>query len=119
MLVAAIDRSALEQLVDDISLEDTRRIVGVFAEDVRRSLLTLEDCAEAGDLGGWQSALHSIAGASGAVGGTALEMVARRGMARRDGAIAGLVSESAAVREIAEQTLSELEACMATMVEAR
>lgn len=76
---AAIDISVLIQLAGDLSPADLRRIAAMFEADMARLLPLLTEAAAAGDKAAWHCILHGIAGASGAVGGVALDQAARAG----------------------------------------
>jgi HPt (histidine-containing phosphotransfer) domain-containing protein len=93
------------QLAEDLAPEDLRLVLGVFGQDVDRLTRALEGHARDGDADGFRRACHSLAGAAGAVGATALERACREamtspGLSRADlaGALADIRRRSAAAR---------------------
>ena len=57
-------------------------MLGVFGQDVARQTGVLDECAAAGEVGGFQRTCHSLAGAAGVVGASALEQACRLAMPR-------------------------------------
>jgi HPt (histidine-containing phosphotransfer) domain-containing protein len=115
--LSAIDKDTLAQLVEDISLADVRRIVAAFRDDIGRLVPLAEQAAAARDPAKWRRALHSIAGASGALGCTGLEQAARRGMGLADADADAMRPDTAALKLLARQTMDELDACLDSLVE--
>lgn len=114
--MSVVDRESVTQLVADTSLADARRIAGVFAGDVERLMGAAGRFASAGDFEHWRRTLHSLAGASGAVGGVVLETGARQRMALTDATPARMCEETARLRSVASETLTELEAFLDSLV---
>lgn len=78
--MSAIDLPVAEQLAQDLSPADFRRIIETFEDDLTRLAQQLEAAAIAGNWDGYQRAAHSLAGAAAAVGATPLEQAARVAM---------------------------------------
>ena len=92
------------QLAEDLSPEDVRHVLDVFAADVRRLVGDLNAAAVAGDVAGFKRVAHGLAGAAGAVGSKALEQTCRAVMGRADlnsGLLPPLVGRIDALAELA------------------
>ena len=101
------------QLAEDLSPEDVRRVLDVFAADVRRLVGELNVAAGAGDVSALKRVAHGLAGAAGAVGSKALEQTCRAVMGRTDlnpGLLAPLARR---IDALAEMALADLAAFVA------
>lgn len=101
------------QLAEDLSPDDVRHVLGVFADDVRRLVGQLDAAAVAGDLAGFRRVAHGLAGAAGAVGAKALEQACRAVMGRGDLDSATLPGIAGRIDRLADGALSELAAFVA------
>jgi HPt (histidine-containing phosphotransfer) domain-containing protein len=103
------------QLAEDLSPEDMRSVLTVFASDVKRLTGNLADAAAAGDVSGFKRVAHGLAGAAGAVGARALEQACRALMVRSDLAPSQLAASSRATATLAEAALAALAAFVARL----
>ena len=69
------------QLVEDLSPEDLRLVLGVFRSDVQRLLGAMAQALGGADAVAFRRAAHGLAGAAGAVGAVRLEQACRQAMA--------------------------------------
>lgn len=83
--MSALDPSIAEQLAQDLPLEDFRRIVETFEDDLGRLAGEFERAGLAGNLDAYRRAAHGLAGAAAAVGAVMLERTARVAMDPRSG----------------------------------
>lgn len=103
-----IDRDFIDQLAEDIGPEGVRAVSDVFAKDLARLVLLLEQSAAAADAAAFHRAAHGLAGAAGAIGAAELERACRTAMARSGqdaAALAALQAQIAAAGERAEAAL--------------
>ena len=98
------------QLVEDLSPDDVRRVLGVFESDVRRLVGNLDSAAVAGDVVGFRRVAHGLAGAAGAVGAKSLEQACRAVMGRGDLDPAVLPTTAGKIDLLADTALAELAA---------
>ncbi len=109
------DEADFGQLAEDLSPEDLRVVLGVFATDVKRLTATLNAAAADQDLVNFKRVAHGLAGAAGAVGAKALEMACRTAMVRTEIGPDGLQSAAGAIDRLAETALSQMEAFVAQL----
>jgi hypothetical protein len=98
------------QLAEDLSPEDLRSVLSVFATDVRRLVGNLTATAAAEDVTGFQRVAHGLAGAAGAVGASALEQACRAAMTRPGLAPADLKPTASVIGGLADAALADLAA---------
>ena len=97
------------QLAEDLSPEDVRRVLDVFATDVRRLVGDLDSAAVSGDVAAFKRVAHGLAGAAGAVGAKALEQACRAVMTRTDLNPDVLAPLAGRVDVLADMALAELD----------
>ena len=102
-----------EQLAEDLSPEDVRRVLGVFEADVRRLVGNLDAAAVAGDVPGFRRVAHGLAGAAGAVGAKSLEQACRAAMTGSHLDPSDLPSAAGQIDLLADSALAELAAFIA------
>ncbi len=107
MMAAAND---FAQLAEDLSPEDLRNVLAVFATDVRRLVGNLTAAAAAADPDAFKRVAHGLAGAAGAVGAAALDQACRRAMTRTDLTAAELKPIALNITGLADTSLRELAA---------
>jgi hypothetical protein len=98
------------QLAEDLSPEDLRTVLAVFAGDVKRLVGNLSEAAAAGDVVGYKRVAHGLAGAAGAVGAKALERACRAAMVKHDLTAAQLPAAARATAALADAALVALAA---------
>ena len=103
------------QLADDLSVEDLRTVLAVFATDVKRLAAKLKAAAAAADLVEFKRVAHGLAGAAGAVGAKALEQACRAAMVRSDPGPVGLCAAADAIDALADVALAQLVAFVAQL----
>lgn len=102
------DDADFGQLADDLSAEDLRIVLGVFATDVKRLTGNLNAAAAAEDVGTFKRVAHGLAGAAGAVGAKALEQACRIAMARAESVPPRLHAVAEAIDALADSALVQL-----------
>lgn len=103
------------QLCEDLSPEDIRHVLDVFAADVARLSAVLRDAAAAGDVDTCRRVAHSLAGAAGAVGASALDQACRVAMNRTETGPAQFPATVAEIDRLCRSALDELAVFVAGM----
>jgi HPt (histidine-containing phosphotransfer) domain-containing protein len=111
MMATTIERGFASQLAEDLPPEDVRLVLDVFHADVTRLSQVMRVAAAAGDVVNFRRVAHSLAGASGAVGATALEEACRLAMTRAD----IVPATSTEINRLCADTLTELAAFVAAL----
>ena len=104
------DDADFGQLAEDLSPEDLRIVLGVFATDVKRLTGNLSAAAAVNDLVAYKRAAHGLAGAAGAVGTKSLEHGCRVAMMTTELAGERLIEAAAAIDVMADAALVQLAA---------
>jgi HPt (histidine-containing phosphotransfer) domain-containing protein len=115
MMATAIERGLASQLAEDLPPEDVRLVLDVFRADVTRLSQVMRVAAAAGDGVNFRRVAHSLAGASGAVGASALEQACRLAMTRADIGPAEFPATSTEINRLCTDTLTELAAFVAAL----
>lgn len=110
-----LDEADFGQLAEDLSPEDLRVVLGVFATDVKRLTASLNEAAGADDLVNFKRVAHGLAGAAGAVGAKALEQACRAAMQRTELVGERLSVTAAAIESLAETAMAQLTAYIAKL----
>jgi HPt (histidine-containing phosphotransfer) domain-containing protein len=103
------------RLSQDLDPEDLRSVLSVFRQDVNRLTGVLDGTAAAGDSSSFRRACHSLAGAAGAVGATALAQACRDAMARAELSPAQLRVARAEIRALGAAALDDMETFLAAL----
>ncbi len=111
------DEADFGQLAEDLSPEDLRVVLGVFATDVKRLIDNLNAAAAEDDLATFKRVAHGLAGAAGAVGAKSLEQASRAAMLRTELVGERLTATASAIEAMAATALSQLEAFVAKLDE--
>lgn len=102
------DETDFSHLEEDLSPEDMRVVLGVFAADAKRLLLALDAAAVDADATTFKRVAHGLAGAAGAVGAKALERTCRVAMTRSDFDAASLRTTADAIAARADTAMEQL-----------
>lgn len=105
------DMGFAAQLAEDLSQDDLRLVLGVFAADVHRLTDALAEAMRGADVVAFRRAAHGLAGAAGAVGAARLEQASRRAMADT----VPMVSALAEIDSLAAAALGDLAAFLARL----
>ncbi len=103
------------QLCEDLSPEDIRHVLKVFAADVARLSEVLRSAAAAGDVSTCRRVAHSLAGAAGVVGASALDHACRVASNRGDGEAGDFPAVVAEIDRLCSAALADLAAFVAAM----
>jgi len=107
------DEADFGQLAEDLSPDDLRTVLGVFASDVKRLTANLNAAAAAEDVATFRRVAHGLAGAAGAVGAKALEQACRVAMMRTELPPSPLGPAADAIDALGDSALAQLDAFLA------
>ena len=106
------DHCVAAHLVEDLSPEDFRHVLGLLHAEIRRLTENLEAAAKAGDETAFHRVAHGIAGSASTAGTTELEQAARLAMSRQADS-PSMAAMAADVRRLTDAVLIQIAGVLA------